>query len=117
MDGSVLIDATALGHGCAQVGNVLADHAQGLFGRHAEGISGLRHLRGMLGVYATIGEKQDASVKGRSPGQIAKVSAMKDWHLEMAAELERYWQIRSSPRPSGTSEPFKANRGRYLQNK
>lgn len=28
-------------------------------------------------------------VKGRSPGQIAKLRAMVDWHLEMAAKLER----------------------------
>lgn len=29
------------------------------------------------------------SIKGRSPGQVAKVRAMMDWHLDMAAELER----------------------------
>lgn len=28
-------------------------------------------------------------IKGRSPGQIAKIRAMMDWHLDMAAELER----------------------------
>lgn len=28
-------------------------------------------------------------VKGRSPSQIAKLRAMVDWHLDMAAELER----------------------------
>lgn len=28
-------------------------------------------------------------VKGRSPGQIAKLQAMMDWHLDMAAELKR----------------------------
>ena len=29
------------------------------------------------------------TVKGRSPAQIAKLQAMLDWHLDMAAELER----------------------------
>jgi Flp pilus assembly protein TadD len=29
------------------------------------------------------------TVKGRSPGQVAKLRAMVDWHLEMAAKLER----------------------------
>lgn len=28
-------------------------------------------------------------IKGRSLGQVAKLRAMVDWHLEMAAELER----------------------------
>jgi hypothetical protein len=28
-------------------------------------------------------------VKGRSAAQIAKLQAMRDWHLDMAAELER----------------------------
>ena len=28
-------------------------------------------------------------IKGRSPGQVATLRAMVDWHLEMAAELER----------------------------
>lgn len=29
------------------------------------------------------------TVKGRSPGQIAKIRKMVEWHLDMAAELER----------------------------
>jgi len=28
-------------------------------------------------------------MKGRSPAQIARLRVMVDWHLEMAAELER----------------------------
>jgi hypothetical protein len=28
-------------------------------------------------------------IKGRSPAQLARVQAMLDWHLDMAAELER----------------------------
>jgi hypothetical protein len=28
-------------------------------------------------------------INGRSPGQIAKLLAVMDWHLDMAAELER----------------------------
>ncbi|MBD8598984.1 hypothetical protein [Pseudomonas sp. CFBP 8772] len=29
------------------------------------------------------------TVKGRSTGQVAKLQAMMDWHLDMATELER----------------------------
>jgi len=28
-------------------------------------------------------------ISGRSPGQVAKIRAMQDWHMGMAAELER----------------------------
>lgn len=29
------------------------------------------------------------TLKGRSPGQVAKLRAMMEWHLDMATELER----------------------------
>lgn len=28
------------------------------------------------------------TIKGRSPSQVAKIRAMMDWHLDMAAQLE-----------------------------
>lgn len=50
----MLIGTTALGRCCAQVGNVLADRAQALFGRHAEGISRLRYLKGYAGSVVSV---------------------------------------------------------------